>query len=109
MSNPSRNFRFRHGLSTSEHFGAKGDGITLATEAIQTAIDRLSADGGGHIVFPQGIWLTGPFELKSNIGLHPRTQLGHLLRQTKSCMSTPNPKAAESAPASAHSVSGTSP
>lgn len=51
-------------------FGAKGDGVTLCTEAIQNAIDQLSSTGGGRIIFPKGIWLTGPIELKSNVNLH---------------------------------------
>lgn len=51
-------------------FGGIGDGVTLNTASFQTAIDQLSAAGGGRIVVPQGVWLTGPIELKSNINLH---------------------------------------
>ena len=36
-------------------FGAKGDGITLNTEAINKAIDAVSAKGGGKVVIPAGI------------------------------------------------------
>lgn len=43
---------------------------TLCTEAFQTAIDELSAAGGGHIIVPRGTWKTGPIQLKSNIDLH---------------------------------------
>lgn len=53
-----------------EDYGAAGDGVTLCTEALQKAIDELSAQGGGRVVVPQGVWLTGPIELKSGIDLH---------------------------------------
>lgn len=51
-------------------FGAVGDGVTLNTEAFRRAVDSLSAIGGGHLVVPEGIWLTGPVTLKDNIDLH---------------------------------------
>ncbi len=51
-------------------FAAVGDGKTLNTEAFAKAIDALSLKGGGHLVVPAGVWLTGPIELKSNIDLH---------------------------------------
>lgn len=51
-------------------FGAVGDGVTLNTSAFQKAIDELARVGGGHVVVPQGVWLTGPIELRSNIDLH---------------------------------------
>ena len=51
-------------------FGAVGDGITLNTEAFAKAIDALSAQGGGKLVVPAGVWFTGPIVLKSNINLH---------------------------------------
>ena len=51
-------------------FGAKGDGTTLCTAAIQKAIDQTAKKGGGKVVVPQGIWFTGPIELRSNINLH---------------------------------------
>ena len=50
--------------------GAKGDGTTLCTEAFAKAFDYLSERGGGHLVVPRGIWLTGPIVLSSNIDLH---------------------------------------
>ncbi len=53
-----------------DRYGATGDGVTLCTSAIQRAIDELSDQGGGRIVFPKGVWLTGPLELKSNVNLH---------------------------------------
>lgn len=51
-------------------FGGKGDGITLNTEAFAKAINTLTEKGGGRLIVPQGVWLTGPIELKSNIDLH---------------------------------------
>jgi len=51
-------------------FGAIGNGIALNTEAFSKAISTLSKQGGGHLVVPAGIWLTGPISLKDNIDLH---------------------------------------
>lgn len=51
-------------------FGGSGDGVTLNSEAFRKAIDALSSQGGGHLLVPAGIWLTGPVTLKSNIDLH---------------------------------------
>ena len=50
--------------------GAVGDGLTLCTEAFEKGISRLSKMGGGRLVVPQGVWLTGPIMLKDNIELH---------------------------------------
>lgn len=51
-------------------FGAKGDGVTLNTEAINKAIQQVNAKGGGQVIIPDGLWLTGPIELLSNVNLH---------------------------------------
>ena len=51
-------------------FGGVGDGITSNTEAFAKAISRLSKQGGGHLIVPAGIWLTGPISLKDRIDLH---------------------------------------
>ena len=51
-------------------FGAVGDGITLNTEAFAAAISHVCGKGGGHVVVPEGIWLTGPVTLLDNIDLH---------------------------------------
>jgi polygalacturonase len=51
-------------------FGAVGDGLTKNTEAIAKAIDDVAAHGGGRVVIPRGMWLTGPIILKSNINIH---------------------------------------
>ena len=51
-------------------FGAKGDGQALDTAAIQAAINQCSADGGGTVLLPQGVFLTGAIQLKSNVTLH---------------------------------------
>ena len=49
-------------------YGAKGDGITLDTKAIQRAIDDCGSTGG-VVVFARGTFLTGSLELKSNTEL----------------------------------------
>jgi polygalacturonase len=51
-------------------FGAKNDGLTLNTEAINKTIEACSKQGGGVVLIPQGIWLTGPIVLKSNVNLY---------------------------------------
>lgn len=50
-------------------FGASGDGVRMNTTAIQTAIDTCSRKGGGSVVVPEGVFLTGTFHLKSNVHL----------------------------------------
>lgn len=53
------------------NFGAVGDGNTLDTQAIQTAIDAAHTAGGGTIIIPGGTQcLTGTIEMKSNLTLH---------------------------------------
>ncbi|RYZ24915.1 MAG: glycoside hydrolase [Chitinophagaceae bacterium] len=50
--------------------GAKGDGTTLDTAAIQAAIDKCFADKGGNVLIPAGVFASGTLELKSNVTLH---------------------------------------
>ena len=49
-------------------YGAKGDGVTLDTKAIQSAINA-AAVKGGKVVFPGGVYLSGTLFLKSNVTL----------------------------------------
>lgn len=49
--------------------GAKGDGQTLDTAAIQKTIDACHKAGGGVVSFPNGNFLSGTIELKSNVSL----------------------------------------
>ena len=51
-------------------YGGVGDGVTLCTEAFEKGISRLTKMGGGRLIVPQGVWLTGPIMLKDNIELH---------------------------------------
>ncbi|WP_420147558.1 glycoside hydrolase family 28 protein [Spirosoma sp.] len=51
-------------------YGAKADGVTLNTKAINAAIVACSQKGGGVVLVPSGLWITGPVELKSNVNLH---------------------------------------
>jgi len=55
---------------TLSQFGADNTGQELCTEAFRKAVDALAAKGGGHLVVPRGVWLTGPIVLKSGIDLH---------------------------------------
>ena len=51
-------------------FGAKSDIEFNNKKAIQEAIDTCSNNGGGIVIIPNGFYLTGPIELKSNVNLH---------------------------------------
>ena len=56
-------------VSIVEH-GARGDGATLNTRAIASAIDAVAAAGGGRLLVPAGDFLTGAIHLRSNVDLH---------------------------------------
>lgn len=51
-------------------YGAIADGVTLNTRSINNAISECNSKGGGVVVIPAGLWITGPIELKSNVNLH---------------------------------------
>ncbi|NIA29062.1 MAG: hypothetical protein GWP06_04005 [Actinobacteria bacterium] len=50
-------------------FGAIADGSTLATQAIQSAIDSCFKSGGGYVIVPSGRFLTGTIVLKNHVYL----------------------------------------
>jgi hypothetical protein len=64
--------------------GAVADGKAVCTSALQRAIDRCRAAGGGTVYFPAGTYLSGTLELKSHVTLHLDT--GAILR------GSPNPQ-----------------
>lgn len=55
---------------TLTDFGAVGDGVTDCSEAFAAALKQIKKQGGGHLIVPNGTWLTGPIKLISNFDLH---------------------------------------
>ncbi|QOY96090.1 glycoside hydrolase family 28 protein [Massilia sp. UMI-21] len=55
-------------LVDAARYGARGDGSTMNTAAIQAAIDAAAAKGG-TVVFPAGSYLTGAIFVKSGVTL----------------------------------------
>ncbi len=53
-----------------EQYGAKADGKTNSTLAIQKAINQCTKNGGGQVELSKGEYLSGTLELKSNVALH---------------------------------------
>ncbi|PWG79039.1 glycoside hydrolase family 28 protein [Pararcticibacter amylolyticus] len=51
-------------------FGAVAGGETKNTEAFRKAIEACNKGGGGRVVVPDGVFLTGAIHLKSNVNLH---------------------------------------
>lgn len=50
--------------------GARGDGTTLDTDAINAAIDAAAAAGGGTVVFPAGTYPSFSIRLRSHVALY---------------------------------------
>jgi len=50
-------------------FGAVGNGLTNDTPAINRAIEKCSAQGGGTVVFPSGRYAAASIRLRSNVRL----------------------------------------
>jgi polygalacturonase len=63
-------------------FGAKADGKTINTVAIQNAIDKASQSGNGMVLVPAGKFVTGVIYLKSNVELR-LAEHAELLGSTK--------------------------
>jgi polygalacturonase len=58
------------GVFNVRAFGAKGDGKTLDTKAINRTIETAAAAGGGTVRFPAGTYRSFSIHLKSNISLY---------------------------------------
>jgi polygalacturonase len=51
-------------------FGAKGDGTTIDSDAINRAIVSAAAAGGGTVYFPAGTYASHSIRLRSHVGLY---------------------------------------
>src|SRR5580698_2301649 len=51
-------------------FGAVADGTTVNTKALQAANDHQAARGGGTVVVPRGIFVSGALFFKPKVNLH---------------------------------------
>jgi polygalacturonase len=58
------------GIYDVKGFGAKGDGKTVDTPAINRAIEAAAAGGGGTVRFPAGTYLCFSIHLKSKVDLY---------------------------------------
>src|SRR5687768_487795 len=63
-------------------YGAIGDGSTIDTTAVQSAIDACTNEKGGIVLVPAGDFVVGTIELKSNVTLKLAAQ-GRLLGSPK--------------------------
>jgi polygalacturonase len=76
-----RETQFKKDTISITRYGAKNDGVTLNTKSINDAIAACNKAGGGVVLIPAGLWLTGPVVLRSNVNLH--LQKNALLQFTK--------------------------
>lgn len=58
------------GFYNVKNFGAKGNGAHIDSPAINAAIEAASAQGGGTVYFPAGVYQSYSIRLKSNISLY---------------------------------------
>ncbi len=62
--------KFADRLFDITKYGAVADGTTPATAAIAKAVAACTKAGGGRVLVPAGVFLTGAIDLKSNVELH---------------------------------------
>ncbi|MBV8379528.1 MAG: right-handed parallel beta-helix repeat-containing protein [Paucibacter sp.] len=62
-------------------FGARADGASKDTGALQAAIDACAADGGGTVALRRGVFLSGTIRLRSYVTL--RVEAGATLRGSR--------------------------
>ena len=67
-------------------YGAVGDGVTDNTEMFRLAIASCAEAGGGRIVIPAGVWLTGPIVMRA--GSNYMWKKGHWLRLAEILINT---------------------
>ena len=82
------------GVYSVRAFGARGDGRTVDTPAVNRAIEAAAAAGGGTVHFPAGTYLCFSIRLKSNIALrldHGATILAADPAQVKGRYDLPEP------------------
>ena len=82
---------FRPATYNIRDFGALGDGKTADTQAINKAIERCSAEGGGDVVFPPGTYVSASVHLLSHVRLV--IQPGAVLQGAASGYDLPEPNA----------------
>jgi polygalacturonase len=58
-----------HNIAITD-FGAVADGATVNTAAIQKTIEHVAAQGGGTVVVPAGVFVSGALFLKPKVNLH---------------------------------------
>lgn len=75
--------KFRKDTISIVKHGAVPDGHTLNTKSINAAIIACNKKGGGVVLVPSGLWLTGPVVLKSNVNLHLATGATLLFTEDK--------------------------
>jgi len=51
-------------------YGAKADGKTVNTKAIQAAVNKCSAEHGGRVIVPAGVFMSGTIVLKNDVELY---------------------------------------
>ena len=59
--------QFKSATFNVRDFGATGNGSTNDTAAINRAIEKCSANGGGNVVFPGGTYAAASIHLQSNV------------------------------------------
>ena len=67
---PPRDSVVRREICDPMSFGARADGLTKDTTALQAAIDACATDGGGAVVLRSGVFLSGTIRLRSHVTLH---------------------------------------
>lgn len=62
--------QFRADTCLVTDFGAAPGLYALQTVSLQKAIDHCNEKGGGVVLIPEGVWTSGPLQLRSNVNLH---------------------------------------